>query len=151
MAILTGLCRGFLGALFLLACAGKFEAPRKVLGTVMDFRVMPDALAPLIAAIMPGLELAIGAILAFAVLAPPKGGGWRDTVEAAEWLTLLLLVAMTALIAQALVRGIPMDCGCFDFLAKALPVFEASRITWWTVVRDLAFMVPAVWLVRRQR
>ena len=148
---MVALCRGFLGALFLAACAGKFENPRKVLGTVMDFRIVPDALAPLVAACLPGVEFAAGLILALAVLAPPKAGGWRDAVGAAEWIILLLLAVMTATLAQALVRGITMDCGCFDFIAQYLPVLGASKITWGTVARDLVFMVPAAWLVRRQR
>lgn len=148
---MIALCRGFLGALFLVACAGKFENPRKVLIAVLDFRIMPDVLAPFTAAVLPGVELAIGAMLALAVLAPPSTGAWRTAVEAAERVVLLLLAVMTVMLAQALVRGISMDCSCFDFLGKAIPMLRTSRITWGTVLRDVAFMVPAVWLVRRQR
>lgn len=146
-----GLCRGFLGALFLLAASGKLEAPKKFLGTVMDFRILPDVLARLTAVVMPGVELGVGIVLAFAVLNPPGTGGWRAAVEAAEWLALLLTVAFTAVIVQALLRGLSMDCGCFDVLAEHVPFFRASHITWWTVLRDVIFILPAGWLVRRQR
>jgi hypothetical protein len=145
-------CRGFLGALFLLAAAGKLERPKTFLGTVLDFRILPDTLARLTAVTMPGVELAVGLVLAFAVLAPPGArGGWRDAVAAAEWLALLLTVAFTLVIAQALLRGISMECGCFDILAQHVPALGASRISWWTVLRDVAFVLPAAWLVHRQR
>lgn len=147
----TGICRGFLGALFLLAAVGKLEVPKKFLGTVLDLKVLPEVLSRLTAVTMPGIELAVGVILAFGVLSPPKAGGWRDAVRAAEWLALLLTIAFTAVIAQALLRGISMECGCFDILAEKFPALGASRISWWTVLRDVIFILPAAWLVRRQR
>lgn len=151
MALLTGAVRGFLGALFLLAAAGKLETPKKFLGTMLDFRILPEVPARLAAVTLPGVELAVGVILAFAVLNPPTSGGWRAAVEAAERLALLLTIAFTAVIAQALVRGIGMDCGCFDILAERIPALGARRISWLTVLRDVVFILPAGWLVRRQR
>ena len=51
-----------------------------------------------------------------------------------------MLVVFIVFIAQALVRGIDLRCGCFggDELAS-----------WWTVARDVAMLIPAL-LVARQ-
>jgi hypothetical protein len=152
----TAGCRLFLALVFLVAAAGKFSRPADFLGTVLDFRLLPAGLAPWFASALPGVELLAGLILAAAVFSPPRRPGpWLRWTEAAEWTAVLLLAAFTLAIAINLIRGVSMNCGCFDilghYLGRWLPFLKSGKATWWTVVRDLVMLAPAVWLVRRQR
>jgi len=51
----------------------------------------------------------------------------------------VLLAAFIALLAQALLRGIDLRCGCFG---------GDERASWWTVVRDLVMLAAAVAVAR---
>jgi hypothetical protein len=136
----------------MLAAAGGLEHPRTFMRSVMDYRILPEALAPLAAATLPGVEAAAALVLLLAVFRPPRGPGrWRAAVEGSELIVSVLLVVYTLGIASALSRGFKMDCGCFDFLGEHLPFYKPSNATWWTVVRDLVMLVPGIVLLRRQR
>jgi hypothetical protein len=47
-----------------------------------------------------------------------------------------------------------MDCGCFDIIGSVvgdvIPFFKPHAVTWWTVLRDLVFLLPA-WVILRTR
>lgn len=147
-------CRLFLAAVFLTASAGKFKQPKVFLRSVLEFKLMPGPLVPWFAAMLPGIELLCGLVLligAFGLL----GGGRRTLrawADAAAWILTALLVAFTAGIAIDLLRGFKLDCGCFDIVGSVLgqyiPFFKPHAATWWTVVRDVVFLLPAVYLVR---
>lgn len=99
---------------------------------IANYRAMPAALVPLMAAALPGVEIVCGASLLLS-----------KTLRAAAWLTATLLGVFTLAVAQALARGISIECGCFG-TARA-PVTEA------TLLRDLALLGCAgllLWLTR---
>ena len=79
---------------------------------------------------MPGVEIAagLGLILGFYVRAN------------ALLISLMLLLFMGAM-ASAMLRGLELDCSCFDLLGAG-----SATVGWGTQFRDLALLVPALWL-----
>jgi len=148
------LCRLFLAGVFLVASIGKFKRPMVFLRSVLDFRLMPGPLVPWFAAMLPGIELVCGLVVLTGALGLMRHRNtalarWTD---AATWILTALLVAFTAGIAIDLLRGFKLDCGCFDIVGSVvgeyIPFFKPHAASWWTVVRDLVFLLPAVYLVR---
>ncbi len=149
------LSRLFLAAVFLTASAGKFRQPSVFRNSVVEFRLLPAPLVPWFAAMLPGVEL----VCALVLLAGAVGLGRRPRpalaawTDAAAWIVSGLLAAFTVGIAVDLLRGFQLDCGCFDIVGSVvgtyLPFFKPHAATWWTVVRDVVFMLPAVYLLRR--
>jgi len=117
-----------LGALFLWAAATKLPDMAAFALDVANYRVLPPALVPYAAAAVVGIEVVAGIALLTGVLAKP-----------AAVLAAVLLVAFTAFLVQALLRGIDLRCGCFGGNEPA---------SWWTVARDLALLAAAVAVTR---
>ena len=152
----AALCRLALAGIWLVAAAGKLAQPRAFLRAVVGFDLVPAPLVPWVAAAMPGVETAIGLVLLGAVVRRPRGTGtWPALADAAAWISVALLAVFTAALVIDRLRGVPMDCGCFDLLGTALggwiPWLKPRNAGWDTVVRDLLMLVPAVVLVRRRR
>jgi hypothetical protein len=142
----------FLAAIFLLAAVGKFRHPMVFLRSVLDFNLLPSVVVPWFAAALPGIEVACG--LALVAGAFSRGRSVRAAVlaEAATWIVAALLAVFTIAIAVNLVRGREMECGCFDIIGtvvgSVIPFFAPHAVTWWTVLRDVVFLLPAVYLLR---
>jgi hypothetical protein len=83
---------------------------------------------PWIASAVVGIELLAGIALVFGFLVRPAA-----VVIAG------LLAIFTALLSQALLRGIDLRCGCFG---------GEERASWWTVARDLIMLAAAVAVAR---
>src|SRR3954470_5020026 len=117
-----------LGALFVWAAVSKVPDLGAFAQDVANYRALPAVLVPYVATAVVGIELLAGLALVGVI-----------GVRAAATLISGLLVAFVVLLAQALLRGIVLRCGCFggDELA-----------TWWTVVRDLAMLAAAVAVAR---
>jgi uncharacterized membrane protein YphA (DoxX/SURF4 family) len=139
-AFVLALCRLAVGGLFLYAAASKLPDMGKFAVDVANYRLLPAALVPATAAVVIGLELVAGLALVLGVWARPAAVALSG-----------LLAVFTLGIAQALARGIDLKCGCFG---------GEQAATWWTVLRDLAILAPAlavaVWgpgrlLPRRER
>ena len=101
------------------------------------YDVLGVAAVSVVAAVLPILELALGALLLAGVGTRLVAG-----VSAA------LLVVFLAGLAQAWARGLSIDCGCFGGGGAVAPG-EAAYGT--ELVRDLGFLVLAGWLVLRPR
>jgi uncharacterized membrane protein YphA (DoxX/SURF4 family) len=121
-------CRIVLGALFIWAAITKLPDMAAFAQDVANYRVVPAVVVPFIAAAVVGIELLAGAALVSGFLARPAA-----IVIAA------LLAVFTAFIAQALLRGIDLRCGCFGGDEPA---------SWWTVVRDIAMLAAAIAVAR---
>ena len=113
-----------LGALFIYAAFTKVGDLRKFAEEIANYRVLPAALVPASAAMMPGVELVAGALLCLNWLVRP----------AAALLSALLAVFIVAL-SQALLRGINLECGCFG---------GPELATWGTVARDAVLLIAAL-------
>lgn len=124
-----------LGALFLWAAATKLGDLRLFAEEVANYRLLPAALVPFVAAALPGIELVAGAALLTG----------RRAEAGLLWVNGLLLV-FTLGLSQALLRGIDLRCGCFG---------GSEEATWATVARDVvmlaAGLVAAAGRARRLR
>lgn len=123
-------CRLVTGGVFLFAAATKLPDLRAFAEVVANYRVVPPPLVPFAAVAVVGVELVAGLAL-IAGLAS----------RAAAMVTGTLLVVFVAFLAQALLRGIDLRCGCFG---------GGELATWGTVARDLVLLAPTL-LVALQR
>jgi putative oxidoreductase len=122
-------CRVVLGALFIWAAVSKLPDMAAFAQDVANYRVVPAVLVPFVAAAVVGIELLAGIALV---------SGWM--ARPAAIVIGALLALFTVFIAQALLRGIDLRCGCFGGDEPA---------SWWTVVRDLAMLAAAIAVARR--
>jgi uncharacterized membrane protein YphA (DoxX/SURF4 family) len=102
---------------------------------VANYRLAPEWAVPALAAALPGMEVVCGACLLV--------GRW---VRPAAWLAALMMVVFSIAKAQAMMRGINLDCGCFGS--------GRSPVTVMTLVRDLALLAAAlatIWTAPRER
>jgi hypothetical protein len=118
------LARLLLAAVFAVAAFAKLANRGRTESTLAAFGVSARLHRP-IAVALPLAELAIALGLLPAATAP-----WAGVAA------LLLLIAFTVAVGRALARGDEVDCNCFGSL-------RGSRITSWTLARNLALLVPA--------
>ena len=124
MSTLARAARIILGGLFLWASVTKVPDMAAFAESVANYRIVPPALVPAVAAVVVGVEIAAGAALVLNVWA-----------RAAALVLSALLAVFTVGLASALARGIDLSCGCFGGTAPA---------TWWTVLRDLVLLALAL-------
>jgi hypothetical protein len=108
--------RLFLGALFVYAAATKLQNLAAFAEEVANYRLVPAALAPTLAAVLPGLELLTGLLLCV--------NRW---VRAAACVASAMLVVFIVALCLTLLRGIDLRCGCFG---------GSELVTWRDVARD---------------
>jgi len=113
-----------LGALFLWAAITKLPDMNAFAQDVANYRVLPAALVPYVAAAVVGIEMVAGLALLTGLAVKPAG-----VVATA------LLSVFVVFLVQALLRGIDLRCGCFGGDEPA---------SWWTVARDLVMLAAAI-------
>jgi putative oxidoreductase len=121
-------CRVALGALFLWAAATKLPDMSAFAQDLANYRILPGVVVPWAASAVVGVEIVAGLALVTGFAA-----------RAAAVVVAGLLVAFVAFLAQALLRGIDLRCGCFG---------GDETASWWTVARDLAMLAAALLVVR---
>jgi peroxiredoxin len=117
--------RLLLAAVFAVAGLAKLGRRTETESTLAAFGVAPLRRRP-IALALPAVELAVAVALLPAASAPYAG------VAAA-----LLLALFSFEVARVLAAGEQVDCNCFGSLG-------VDRITRWTLVRNVAFLIPAL-------
>lgn len=117
-----------LAALFAAAAVPKILDPVSFARDVENYHLLSPELVALVAVALPPLEL----VLALALLTGVHARG-------AALVTGGLLLAFAAGMAQAIARGIDLDCGCFG---SAM----AMEVSGWTIARNLVLTLLA-WLV----
>ncbi len=117
--------RLLLAAVFAVAGLAKLGRRTETESTLAAFGVSPLRRRP-IALALPAVELAVAVALLPAASAPYAG------VAAA-----LLLGLFSFEVARVLAAGEQVDCNCFGSLG-------VDRITRWTLVRNVAFLIPAL-------
>jgi putative oxidoreductase len=125
--------RLLVAVVFIVAGALKLRDPAAFANDVANYQMMP-ALAPLLAAVLPPLEVVVG--VALLALAAP----WR---RAAALCAAGLMVMFTVAAGSAYARGLDVACGCFGSAGGA--------VGWPTVLRDLALLGAAVLVVAVER
>lgn len=115
--------RLFLAGVFFYACLDKIQHPAEFAELVSGYNMLPEAVVPLVAVVLPWLELGLGVLLVL--------NRWP---QGTVLLVNLLLIAFLIMLVSALVRGIDINCGCFstDASAKANLLLD--------VVRDLVLL-----------
>ena len=124
MTILARAARILLGGIFLWASVTKVPDMAAFAESVANYRIVPPALVPAVAAAVVGVEIAAAVALLLNVWA-----------RAAALVLSALLAVFTVGLASALARGIDLSCGCFGGNAPA---------TWWTVLRDVVLLLFAL-------
>lgn len=120
LSLVLAAVRITLGALFVYAALTKVGDFHLFAEEIANYQLLPAALVPVVAAALPGIEIAAGALLV-------AGLWWRP----AAILIGVMLAVFTVGLAQALVRGIDLTCGCFG---------GSDPATWGTVVRDVVML-----------
>lgn len=132
MRLILAVIRVLLGGLFLYAGAVKAGSPQPFADSIASFRLLPASLINPVALGLPPFEILLGLWLV---------SGWHRRQAAFSTLTLtgIFLFAL----ASALVRGIPVDCGCFG--AGGDPLLGSAH-TGVAVARDIVLAAAAAFL-----
>jgi putative oxidoreductase len=123
--------RLYLAGIFLWACLHKIAEPRSFAIDVATYEILPLWAVNAVALWLPWVELAAALSLAL---------GLR--VRAGAWLVCGMMVVFLAAIGAALARGMDLSCGCFASQGAA-----EDPISWRTVVRDLFWLLLAVYVL----
>ena len=94
--------RVILGGVLVVTGALKVGHAPELAASIAGFRLLPPAIIPLLALLLPVAEILLGGYLLLGLF-----------TRAAAWVTCTLFAVYGAVIASAVVRGIPANCGCF--------------------------------------
>ena len=122
--------RILLAAVFLYAAWSKIQDPALFSDAIRSYQLhLPEFLVAWVSIVLPPAE----AVVACALVAAK----WSR--EAALLICAMLFVCLFGL-TQAWIRGLEISCGCFG------PDDGKSVPLWLDILRDLALLVPALWL-----
>ena len=124
--VLQWICRIVLGALFVYAGYTKVTHHLLFAMTVDTYQLLPVWGVRLVAAVLPWLEIVLGALLLV---------GWK--LQYFGTFTALLLAAFIAAMSITYARGIEANCGCFGL---------GEPITPYTLTRDSFMLAMAVYM-----
>ncbi|HVM33580.1 MAG TPA: MauE/DoxX family redox-associated membrane protein [bacterium] len=116
------LCRLAAGAILFYASLDKLGGAEKFSKMVENYHILPAALIPLAAVVIPWLEFFTGICLAL---------GFKR--RGAALLFSLLMAVYSVALAVNLAQGVDMNCGCFS-------MDSAEKLSGLTVARDLGFL-----------
>jgi hypothetical protein len=137
-----------LSVIFFVSSLGKLLHPKAFLRAVAGYQMLPAPVEGLVAASLPGVEMSVAILLFLGLFVPAKRlRRVEPYVIAAAWTAAGMLVVFIIVISVNLLRGIEMDCGCFDLIGNYIPFLASDRTTWGTVARDvvmLAMTLPAL-------
>lgn len=129
LALRLGLA-GFLG----VAGIVKLPDPDESVRAVRAYRLLPEAVVPMVGYGLPVLEVAIAVLLVVGL-----------ATRVAALLSAALLVTFVAGIASAAARGLSIDCGCFGGGGEVAP--GQTRYAQ-EIARDLALLAAALVVAR---
>ena len=124
-----------LGLLFIYAGGRKLLAPEAFAVLIDAFGILPESLVPVVAILLPALEVAAG----FVLLADFRGGLAAVTV---------LLVMFIVILGYALKMGLDVDCGCFGPQDPEARAFRGLHLS---LYRNLALLFVVGWLYTGRR
>jgi uncharacterized membrane protein YphA (DoxX/SURF4 family) len=132
------LARALVGGVWLVAGALKIPDPTESVRAVRNYRLLPEAVVPLVGHALPVLEILVGLCLLVGLL-----------VRANAALSAVLLLAFIVGIASAWSRGLSIECGCFGGGGGTLE--DATAKYPWEIARDLGLLAASAWLLYRPR
>jgi uncharacterized membrane protein YphA (DoxX/SURF4 family) len=130
-----------LGVIFVVAALPKIVDPPSFAHMIYNYKIMPWALINPMALIMPWIELLSGLALILGI--------WKGTARTI--IAAMLLVFIFA-ISFNLMRGNPIDCGCFDVSAANKTTEERFADMRFVILRDIGMLLMAgqLWLASHQ-
>ncbi len=126
-----------LAAVFLVSGVLKVIDPAQTRVAVRAYELLPPDLVGPVATALPLVELALGALLVLGVTT--------------RWVAIasgVLMVGLMAAVAQAWVRGLSIDCGCFG---GGGAVAQGDTHYPQELARDTGILLLALWLMLRPR
>ncbi|MFZ4779144.1 MAG: MauE/DoxX family redox-associated membrane protein [Terrimicrobiaceae bacterium] len=123
------LLRVALGGLFLYAGAVKIGNPQAFADSIATFKILPDYLINIVALGLPPFEILLGLMLV---------AGWKTRASSLA-LSALAFVFCIAF-AQAMARGLSVECGCFGS-GKPSPLK-----TWMSFGRAAMLLLAGAWI-----
>ena len=130
---LSFIIRCALGLVFVYASIDKIRHPQEFLNVIYNYRIFPDVLLCPIAIVLPWLELTAGICLITGIF-----------MEGAVLLATLLLISFFLIILTNLIRGINIECGCFNLHGN--PSVRSSML--WYLVRDALLILMSGYLIQ---
>ena len=119
--VLILIIRFLLGLIFVYASYDKILDPGKFARDISNYHVVPFGLENTIAIILPWLELIIGLGIIIGVC-----------INASVFISGGLLIVFIILIAQAILRGFNIDCGC--------GLKEGEVVGWSKIIENFLFL-----------
>ena len=113
--------RFLLGLIFVYASYDKILDPEKFARDISNYHVVPFGLENTVAIILPWLELIIGLGIIIGVC-----------INASVFISGGLLIIFIILIAQAILRGFNIDCGC--------GLKEGEVVGWSKIIENFLFL-----------
>ena len=129
--------RLLLGAIWLYYSLPKLTQPTQNIADVRDFQILPSSLVTPFAYAQPYVELALGLLLIIGL----------GTRLVALLSAIILLVYIGGIISLG-ARGISISCGCGGGGGQ---VAEGQTRYTLDVLRDVLFLIPALWLLWKPR
>ena len=125
--------RWAVAGVFIYAGVQKIITPLAFADSIATFQLLPKEMINLVALGLPPVELTLGLAVLTRIQRRPALLG-----------IVILNVIFILALASAIVRGIPVDCGCFGSS-------EPSVIgAWMALGRDLPILAAAIWLYVRE-
>lgn len=119
-----------LGLLFIIASIPKIVDPPSFAHMIYNYRIVPWALINPMALVMPWLELLCGLALVLGIWKGPA-----RTIIACMLLVFILAISIN------LIRGNPIDCGCFNVADAGKTTEERFADMRWDILRDLGMLL----------
>lgn len=123
-----------LGGIFVYASIGKILRPASFSVAISNYKLLPHFLVKPVAIILSGTELTFGITLLLGV-------GIRIS---AIFLSSLLLIFIAAIFIS-IIRGLNIDCGCFEKFFQEAGLNNTNP--WILIFRDILFLVPGIIII----
>ena len=134
---LVFLLRVFLGIIFIYASIDKIIDPLKFSDAIDNYHITPVEMNNLAALIVPWIELVVGVFLILGIY-----------VRGSSTIIILLLIWFIFILSQALVRGINVNCGCFNLTEQVNDVnLRADMIK--RIIEDIVFLLIAFFVRKK--
>ena len=123
------LSRFILGVIFIYASIDKIIDPISFSATIDNYHISPYSLNNIAALVIPWIELIVGVFLIFGIF-----------ISGSSFIAILLLLFFIFILTQALLRGINVNCGCFDLNADTLEDSQLKIKMIRRILEDILFL-----------
>ena len=131
------LLRVFLGIIFIYASIDKIIDPLKFSDAIDNYHITPVEMNNIAALVVPWIELVAGVFLILGIY-----------VRGSSTIIILLLIWFIFILSQALVRGINVNCGCFNLTEQVNDVnLRADMIK--RIIEDVVFILIAFFVRKK--